>query len=51
MKKIFTIFSLILSTIACSQDFPDGMVAVEFNASFNKSNEVSSKYHDDYGSY
>ena len=24
-----------------SQDFPDGMVAVEFNASFNKSNEVA----------
>ena len=24
-----------------SQDFPDGMVAVEFNASFNKANEVA----------
>ena len=41
MKKIFFIFSLFLSTIACSQDFPDGMVAVEFNASFNKANEVA----------
>ena len=27
-------------TVLC-QDFPDGMVAVEFNASFNKSNEVA----------
>ena len=26
--------------LSYSQDFPDGMVAVEFNASFNKSNEV-----------
>ena len=26
---------------ALCQDFPDGMVAVEFNASFNKSNEVA----------
>ena len=24
-----------------AQDFPNGMVAVEFNASFNKSNEVA----------
>ncbi len=27
--------------LSYSQDFPDGMVAVEFNASFNKSNEVA----------
>ena len=41
MRKIFTIFSLFLSTIACSQDFPSGLHVVEFNASFNKSNKVS----------
>ncbi len=41
MRKIFTIFSLFLSTIACSQDFPNGLHVVEFNASFNKTNEVS----------
>ena len=41
MKKIFCILPLFLSTIACSQDFPSGMVAVEFNASFNKPNEVT----------
>jgi hypothetical protein len=29
-----------VSTLALSQDFPDGMVVVEFNASFNKPNEV-----------
>ena len=40
MKKIFIIFSLCLSTIVCSQDFPDGLCVVEFNASFNKTNEV-----------
>ena len=27
--------------LSYSQDFPDGMVAVEFNASFNKANEVA----------
>ena len=32
---------LFISLSAFSQDFPDGMVAVEFNASFNKSNEVT----------
>jgi len=41
MYKFFLIFPLFLSTIACSQDFPDGLHVVEFNASFNKSNEVS----------
>ena len=41
MKKIFIIFSLFLSTIVCSQDFPSGLHVVEFNASFNKSNEVA----------
>jgi len=30
-----------LSASSMAQDFPDGMVAVEFNASFNKSNEVA----------
>ena len=41
MKKIISIFSLFLSTIVCSQDFPSGLHVVEFNASFNKTNEVS----------
>ena len=38
MKKLLLLF--FISTVALSQDFPDGMVAVEFNAGFNKSNEV-----------
>jgi len=38
MKKL--LFLLLISTTALSQDFPDGLVVVEFNASFNKSNEV-----------
>jgi hypothetical protein len=40
MKKLLLIILLFVSTIALSQDFPDGMVVVEFNASFNKPNEV-----------
>ena len=40
MKNLLIIF-FFLSLLAYSQDFPDGMVAVEFNASFNKSNEVA----------
>ena len=39
MKKLILLLS-ILSTACFSQDFPDGLVVVEFNASFNKSNEV-----------
>ena len=39
MKKLFVLFCICTSALA--QDFPDGMVAVEFNASFNKANEVS----------
>jgi len=39
MKKLLMLFLFPL-TVLC-QDFPDGMVAVEFNASFNKSNEVA----------
>ena len=39
MKKLFVLFCICTSAIA--QDFPDGMVAVEFNASFNKANEVA----------
>ena len=38
MKKLFVLFCIYTGSIA--QDFPDGMVAVEFNASFNKANEV-----------
>ena len=40
MKKLLLIILLSMSTLALSQDFPDGMVVVEFNASFNKPNEV-----------
>ena len=40
MKNLLITF-FFLSLQAFSQDFPDGMVAVEFNASFNKSNEVA----------
>ena len=41
MKKfLFTLF-FIINTLGFSQDFPEGMVVVEFNASFNKSNEVT----------
>tara|TARA_Y100000004_G_scaffold163070_1_gene192194 strand:- start:174 stop:509 length:336 start_codon:yes stop_codon:yes gene_type:complete len=39
MKKL--LLFLMLSASCMAQDFPDGMVAVEFNASFNKSNEVT----------
>ena len=41
MKKLLLTLLFIISTIGFSQDFPDGMVVVEFNASFNKSNEVT----------
>ena len=41
MKKFLLTLFFIISTIGFSQDFPDGMVVVEFNASFNKSNEVA----------
>ena len=39
MKKLFVLFCICTSALA--QDFPDGLVVVEFNASFNKSNEVA----------
>ena len=39
MKKL--LFLLLIPFTSIAQDFPDGMVAVEFNASFNKSNEVA----------
>ena len=39
MKKLLFLLVIPFTTIA--QDFPDGMVAVEFNASFNKTNEVA----------
>ena len=41
MKKFLLLILLFISSIGVSQDFPDGMVVVEFNASFNKSNEVT----------
>ena len=39
MKKLILILS-ILTTACFAQDVPEGLVVVEFNASFNKSNEV-----------
>jgi len=39
MKKLLLL--LLIPFIGVAQDFPDGMVAVEFNASFNKTNEVT----------
>lgn len=41
MKKVLFIILLMVQAISTGQDFPDGMVVVEFNASFNKSNEVA----------
>ena len=38
MKKLLLLLALPFTALC--QDFPDGMVAVEFNASFNKTNEV-----------
>jgi hypothetical protein len=39
MKKLLLL--LMLSSSCIAQDFPDGLVVVEFNASFNKANEVT----------
>ena len=39
MKKLLILFLFPLTALC--QDFSDGMVAVEFNASFNKANEVT----------
>ena len=39
MRKLILLLS-ILTTTCFAQDFPEGLVVVEFNASFNKSNEV-----------
>ena len=39
MKKLLLLLALPFTALC--QDFPDGMVAVEFNASFNKANEVT----------
>jgi hypothetical protein len=39
MKKLLLLL-LLLTTTCIGQDFPSGLVVVEFNASFNKSNEV-----------
>ena len=40
MKKFLLLVLFLISSILYSQDFPDGMVVVEFNAIINKSNEV-----------
>ena len=39
MKKLILLL-LIITTTCLAQDFSEGLVVVEFNASFNKSNEV-----------
>jgi len=40
MKK-FLFLLITLSTVCAGQDFSEGLTVVEFNASFNKVNEVS----------
>jgi hypothetical protein len=40
MKKFISVILLFLSSVCIGQDFPEGMVVVEFNASFNKTNDV-----------
>ena len=40
MKNLFFTFIFVTCGIATAQDFSDGMVDDEFNASFNKSNEI-----------
>ncbi len=40
MKKFLSTILLFASMYTLAQDFPDGMVAVEFNASFNDANKV-----------
>ena len=39
MKRLLLLLFM-LSSICFSQDFPDGLCVVEFNASFNATNEV-----------
>ena len=39
MKKLLLLLAFPFTALC--QDFPDGMVVVEFNASFNKANEVA----------
>ena len=39
MRKLILLLSIITTT-CFAQDFSEGLVVVEFNASFNKSNEV-----------
>ena len=39
MKKFLLLILFFISSIGVSQDFPDGMVVVEFNASCNASNK------------
>tara|TARA_A100001015_G_scaffold318216_1_gene437404 strand:+ start:510 stop:851 length:342 start_codon:yes stop_codon:yes gene_type:complete len=41
MKKLILGLLFLINSICIGQDFPDGMVVVEFNASFNKTNEVA----------
>jgi hypothetical protein len=41
MKKGLLLLLLLLTTLCKGQDFPDGLCVVEFNASFNKANEVT----------
>ena len=41
MKKFLLVILLLISSVCMGQDFSDGMVVVEFNASFNKTNEVA----------
>ena len=38
--KILLLSLFLLTSVCFSQDFPDGLVVVEFNASFNEANSV-----------
>ena len=41
MKKFLLLLIFLIPGLCISQDFPDGLTVVEFNASFNKINEVA----------
>ncbi len=41
MKKLLLIILLTISSNSMSQDFPAGIVVVDFNASFNAANDVA----------
>ena len=44
MTKFLLLILFFISSIGVSQDFPDGMVVVEFNASFKRALPILQKY-------